>query len=85
MKEGDVVLIVELNVSRGEWFFGCVIEVYFGDDGLVRVVKVKVKNKEYLCFVYCLCLLEYVEDSVEEWELLNVWVWYWNCGWLWKW
>ena len=48
LKEGDVVLIVEPNASRREWPLGHVIEAYLGDDGLVRVVKVKVKNKEYL-------------------------------------
>ena len=66
LKEGDVVLIVEPNASRGEWPLGRVIEAYPGDDGLVRVVKVKAKNKEYLRPVHRLCPLEYVEDSAEE-------------------
>ena len=66
LKEGDVVLIVEPNASRREWPLGRVIEAYPGDDGLVRVVKVKVKNKEYLRPVHRLCPLEYVEDSGEE-------------------
>ena len=66
LKEGDVVLIVEPNASRREWPLGRVIEAYPGDDGLVRVVKVKVKNKEYLRPVHHLCPLEYVEDSGEE-------------------
>ena len=68
LKEGDVVLIVEPNASRGEWHLGRVIEAYPGDDGLVRVMKVKAKNKEYLRPVHHLCPLEYVEDSAEEWE-----------------
>ena len=66
LKAGDVVLIVEPNASRGEWPLGRVIEAYPGDDGLVRVVKVKTKNKEYLRPVHRLCPLEYVEDSTEE-------------------
>ena len=66
LKEGDVVLIVELNTSRGEWPLGREIEAYTGDDGLVRVVKVKAKNKEYLRPVHRLCPLEYLEDSAEE-------------------
>ena len=66
LKEGDVVLIVEPNASRGEWPLGRVIEAYPVDDGLVRVVKVKAKNKEYLRPVHRLCPLEYVEDSAEE-------------------
>ena len=65
LKEGDIVLIVEPNASRGEWPLGRVIEAYPGDDGLVRVVKVKAKNKEYLRPVHRLCPLEYVEDSAE--------------------
>lgn len=64
-KKGDVVLIVEPNASRGEWPLGRVIEVNPGDDCLVRVVKVKAKNKEYLRPVHRLCPLEYVEDSAE--------------------
>ena len=48
LKAGDVVLIMEPNASRGEWPLGLVIEAYPGDVGLVRVVKVKTKKKEYL-------------------------------------
>ena len=51
---------------------GGVIEAYPGDDGLVRVEGVKAKNKEYLRPVYRQCPLEYVEDSTEESESLNV-------------
>lgn len=65
LKEGHV-LIVEPNASRREWPLSRVIEAYPGDDGLVRVVKVKAKNKEYLRPVHRLCPLEYVEDSAEE-------------------
>ena len=65
-KEGDVVLIVEPNASRREGPLGRVIEAYPGDDGLVRVVKAKVKNKECLRPVHRLSPLEYVEDSGEE-------------------
>ena len=66
LKEGDVVLIVEPNASRGEWPLSRVIEAYPCDDGLVRVVKVRAKNKEYLHPVHRLCPMEYVEDSAEE-------------------
>ncbi|XP_078355671.1 uncharacterized protein LOC144640376 [Oculina patagonica] len=65
LKEGDVVLIVEPNARRGEWPLGRVIEAYPGADGLVRVVKVKAKDKEYLRPVHRLCPLEYVADSAE--------------------
>ena len=66
LKEGDIVLIVEPNASRGESPLACVIEAYPGNNGLVRVVKIKMKNKEYLRPVHRLCALEYVEDNAEE-------------------
>lgn len=66
LKEGDVVLIVEPNANRGEWPLGRVMEAYPGDDGLVRVVRVKAKNKEYVRPVHRLCPLEYAEDNPEE-------------------
>lgn len=52
LKEGDV-LIVNPNPNRGDWPLSC--EAYPWDDGLVRVVKVKMKNKEYLHPVHHLC------------------------------
>ena len=66
LKEGDVVLIVEPKASRGEWPLGRVIEAYPGSDGLVRVVKVKSKNKEYFRPIHRLCPLEYVEEHSEN-------------------
>ena len=66
LKEGDVVLIVEPKASRGEWPLGRVIEAYPESDGLVRVVKVKSKNKEYFRSIHRLCPLEYVEEHSEN-------------------
>jgi len=66
LKEGDVVLMVEPNASGGEWPLGRASKAYPGDDGIVRVIKVKTKNKEYLRPVHRLCPLEYVEDINEE-------------------
>ena len=66
LKEGDVVLIAESKAKRGEWPLGRVMEVYPGDDGLVRVVRVKSKNKEFLRPVHCLCPLEYADDNPVE-------------------
>lgn len=64
----EMFLQVELrsgNVGR-EWPLDRVNEAYSWDNGLVRVVKVKTKNTDYLCRVHRLCPLEYVEDSAEE-------------------
>ena len=66
LKEGDVVLIAESKAKRGEWPLGRVMEVYPGDDGLVRVVRVKSKNKQFLRPVHCLCSLEYADDNPVE-------------------
>jgi hypothetical protein len=37
LKEDDVVMLVEPNAKRGEWPLGRVIEVFPGNDGLVRL------------------------------------------------
>ena len=58
MKEGDIVLMVEPNARRGDWPLGRITETLPGDDGLVRIVRVKAKNKEYLRLVHRLCPLE---------------------------
>ena len=66
LKEGDVVLIAGSNAKRGEWPLGRVVEAYPGEDGLVRAVRVKAKNKEYLRPVHHLCPLEYPEDNADD-------------------
>jgi hypothetical protein len=65
LKNGDVVMMIEPNASRGEWPLGRVLEVYPGDDGLVRVVRVKSGNKEYVRPIHRICPLEYVEEEEE--------------------
>ena len=60
------MLIAEPNARRGEWPLGRGTEAYPGNDGLVRAVRVKTKNKEYLRPVHYLCPLEYAEDNAEE-------------------
>ena len=66
LKEGDVVLIAEPNARRGERPLGRVTEACPGNDGLVRALRVKTKNKEYLRPVHYLCPLEYAGDNAEE-------------------
>lgn len=66
LKEGDVVMLIEPDTRRGEWPLGRVIEGIPGPDGLVRVVKVKTGNKEYLRPVHRLCPLEYTGESQEN-------------------
>ena len=61
LKEGDVVIVAEPKASRGQWPLGRVTQVYPGQDGPVRVVQVRVKDKEYVRPVHRLCPLEYVD------------------------
>jgi hypothetical protein len=41
LKQGDIVLISDDNLTRGKWKLGKVAETFIGADGLVRTVKVK--------------------------------------------
>ena len=41
---GDIVLVSEDNVSRGNWPLGRVEEVHLGKDGLVRTATVRVQK-----------------------------------------
>ena len=47
LKIGDVVLMVDENVNRGKWNLARVIEVFPGNDGVIRNVKLKTKTGEY--------------------------------------
>ena len=55
---GDMVLLAETNVPRGYWQLARVIEVYPGEDGVVRVAEVKTKSGKLTRPVAKLCLLE---------------------------
>ena len=43
----DIVLIIDCNIIRSKWQMGKVIQVYLGDDGKVRSVKVKMSSRNY--------------------------------------
>ena len=55
---GDIVLVIENSVPRGQWNMGKIVEVYPGKDDLVRTVKVKVKDSTYIRPITKLCHLE---------------------------
>jgi hypothetical protein len=46
IESGDVVAVRELNVTRGSWVLGRVLEVHQSADGLVRSVKVEKADKK---------------------------------------
>ena len=55
---GDLVLIAEDNVLRNRWPMGRVMEVFCGEDGGVRSVKIKIAGNVFHRPVTKLCLLE---------------------------
>ena len=58
MREGDLVLIVEPNIARGQWQVGRIQNVSCGKDKRVRTAEVKTKQGTYVRPVARLCLLE---------------------------
>ena len=57
---GDLVILVSKNPVCSAWSTGRVIEIYPGVDGVVRSVKVKTPNNEFVRPTASLCLLEAV-------------------------
>ena len=55
---GDVMLVISPDTSRGNWPLGRVLEVYPGQDGHVRVVKIQVGEGTLIRPVNKLCPLE---------------------------
>ena len=47
MRVGDVVLLKEEGVVRGQWPMGRVTEVHPGEDGLVRSVMLKTEKSVF--------------------------------------
>ena len=58
IKLGDIVLVSDINLPRGEWPLGRITELQHGTDGHVRIVKVLVAGKKRLRPITRLCLLE---------------------------
>jgi len=57
-KRGDVVLVVDPNLPRGQWRLGRIDTVFPSKDGLVRAVKVRTAQGEFVRPVTRICLLE---------------------------
>ena len=64
IQKDDLVLIVDQNTPRGLWPMGRVLNIYPGDDGVVRVAEVKTGTGLYTRPVTKLCLL--LQSSPEE-------------------
>ena len=65
LKVGDIVLIIDPSVQRSQWSMALVDQVYEGDDGLVRSVRVKTKLGLYDRPITKLCLLVSKEELNE--------------------
>ena len=57
-KPGDVVLVADDTLPRGQWPLGVIQSVRTGHDGLVRTVEVRTQNSVKRRPVTRLCLLE---------------------------
>lgn len=62
-KTGDLVLIINDNLPRGQWPLGRIIETFPDKHGLVRAVKVRTATACLTRPVTCLCFLE---ASIDE-------------------
>lgn len=62
-KVGDVVLLIEKNISRGQWSTGRVVKTYSGLDELVRVVDVITSDGICKRAIRTLCLLTPIEEE----------------------
>ena len=58
VSKGDLVLLADQSVPRGQWELARVVDTYPGEDNCVRVVKVKTAKSEYIRPVTKLCVLE---------------------------
>ena len=55
---GDLVLVIDANVPRGQWRMARIVNVIPGNDGVVRVSEIKTSAGNLLRPFTKLCLLE---------------------------
>ena len=63
LKVGEVVLVISADVPRGQWSLGHAIEVFEGDDGFLRVVKVQIGGSVVTCSITKICQVEVNEGN----------------------
>ena len=66
LQVGDVVTYVEENAVRGKWTLGRVIEVYPGQDGRIRNVKLKTSVGEHTRLITKIAVVYPVEGYDKE-------------------
>ena len=62
IRVGDLVLVMDDNVSRGNWPLARVVEVYVGKDGIIRTTLLKTAKGQLVRPVRRLCILENVRS-----------------------
>ena len=62
---GDLVIVADPNAVRGKWHIGKVLQVFPGEDGLVRNVQVKMAAGTYTHPVTQTCVIYPAEGYTE--------------------
>jgi hypothetical protein len=58
IREGDIVLVAQENIQRGQWPLGRVVTINVGRDGHTRSCVVKTIMSQFIRPITKLCLLE---------------------------
>ena len=56
--KGDIVLVAEANIPRGQWPLGRVVDINMGRDGHVRSRVIRMRTLQIVRLITKLCLLE---------------------------
>ena len=63
IQPGDVVFVLQAEVSQGKWLLGRVMTVFPGSDGRVRVAEVKTQNGVITRSINRLSIVERAEQT----------------------
>jgi hypothetical protein len=66
LKIGDLVLVKDINIKRGNRPMGMITKCYPGNDGVVRVVDVKTMYGEYKRQVVKLMKIDVIKLGIEQ-------------------
>ncbi|XP_045023365.1 uncharacterized protein LOC123467557 [Daphnia magna] len=66
---GDVLMMIDSNLPRGQWRIGNIVKTYPGDDGLVRVVQIQTESGTYDRGIHRVCLLKKATATPPETNL----------------
>ena len=58
LQKGDIVLVAESNIPRGQWPLGRIVEINVGRDGDVRSCVIRTRTSQIVRPITKLCMLE---------------------------